>query len=140
MRPRIQITFDCADPARMEEFWAAALGYVRQPPPDGFASWQEYAADRGIPREQWRGAVVDPDGVGPRLYFQTVPEAKAGKNRVHPDLTVTAGLPADGRMRAISAKVDELSAIGATLVRTFTEEDEPWAVMLDPEGNEFCVQ
>jgi Glyoxalase-like domain len=140
MRTPIQITMDCVDPARMEEFWAAALGYVRQPPPEGFASWADYAVEQDIPPSQWRGSVVDPAGEGPRLLFQTVPEDKVVKNRVHLDLTVTAGLPAEERGPAISAKIDDLVAIGAIVARTVTEYGDTFAVLMDPEGNEFCVQ
>ena len=39
----IQITFDAADPPMLAEFWALALGYVLQPPPDGFDTWQAFA-------------------------------------------------------------------------------------------------
>lgn len=77
-----QVTFDCAEPERLARFWCQVLGYV-VPPPEGFATWDEYK--RSQPPEQrdsWF-ACVDPTGVGPRLYFQRVPEGKAVKNRVH---------------------------------------------------------
>src|SRR5215204_3480588 len=82
---------DCADPEVMTAFWGAALGYVPEDPPPGYASWAEFASRNEIPRSDWRGAVVDPSGQGPRLFFPTVPEPKTGKNRVHLDIGATAG-------------------------------------------------
>ncbi|WP_211768729.1 VOC family protein [Kutzneria sp. CA-103260] len=69
----IGVTFDARDPQKQAEFWAMALGYVLDPPPPGFTSWSEFATARGIPRDQWRAAVIDPEGRGPRLFFQPVP-------------------------------------------------------------------
>ena len=79
----VQIVIDCADPDRLATFWATALGYKKQDPPDGFESWQAFLAAQGIPEDQWNSAsaVVDPDGAGPRIFFQRVPEPKASKNR-----------------------------------------------------------
>ena len=136
-----QVTFDCADPAALSEFWAAALGYKQQDPPPGFNSWEDWLREYGIPEEDWnsRGAVVDPDGNGPRLLFQRVPEAKSVKNRVHLDLNV--GLPRDegSRGRVVDAS-ERLQRLGATKLREVEELSEFWIVMQDPEGNEFCLQ
>jgi Glyoxalase-like domain len=74
MAIQVQATFDAADPQKLAEFWALALGYVMQPPPPGFSSWDEFAEKQHIPRNQWRAAIIDPDGKGPRLFFQPVPE------------------------------------------------------------------
>lgn len=71
MAVKIPITVDCADVPTVLRFWQATLGYVTEPPPPGHESWEAYAAAEGIPRAQWRGALVDPAGVGPRLFFQT---------------------------------------------------------------------
>ena len=141
MYRKIQIVFDCADPAAMMAFWGPALGYVPEPPPPGYASWAEFAADRDIPRSEWRGAVVDPAGEGPRLFFQTVPEPKTGKNRVHLDIGVTPGheWTTEERRGPIAAKVAELVALGATEVETIEEGGGMFTVMRDPEENEFCV-
>jgi hypothetical protein len=141
MATKIQITADCADPAVMAAFWGPALGYVAEPPPPGHASWTDYAVAQGIPREQWRGAVTDPAGVGPRLFFQTVPEPKAVKNRWHLDVEVTdRSTPLPQRRPVIAAKVAELVRLGATEVETIDEGGGTFTVMRDPEGNEFCVQ
>ena len=130
----VQITFDCAAPGRLAEFWASALGYVLQPPPEGFDSWPAFLTAIGVPESEFdsRSACVDPDGKGPRLFFQRVPEPKAAKNRVHLDVDV-------GRDR-VDAEVQRLLAEGATKVREVSENGERWVVMADPEGNEFCLQ
>jgi len=90
MNRPIQIVFDAGNPTRLADFWAVALGYVRQPPPPGYDTWEAFAADRGIPEDQWEAfdALVDPDGDGPRILFQKVPEGKVAKNRVHLDVHV----------------------------------------------------
>ncbi|MGH4014265.1 MAG: VOC family protein [Pseudonocardiaceae bacterium] len=86
-------------------------------------------------------ALIDPDGHGPRLFFQRVPEGKTAKNRVHLDVDVGAGSADDEQRRAVvRERARQLVAAGASLLR---EVDEPhgWCVTLtDPEGNEFCVQ
>lgn len=136
-----QVTFDCHDIQSMTRFWAVALNYSIQQPPDGFASWPEFAAARGIPRELWRGAVIDPAGPGPRLFFQPVPEGKTAKNRVHLDINVTEGAEstADGRLLAL-AHADRCVEAGATVAGVF-DGGVGWHIsMLDPEGNEFCIQ
>ncbi|HET9556055.1 MAG TPA: VOC family protein, partial [Actinomycetota bacterium] len=85
-------------------------------------------------------ARVDPDGVGPRLYFQRVPEAKTAKNRVHLDLEVSGrGIPLEEVRRQVAAAVERAVAAGATKVREVDEADEHWVVLQDPEGNEFCL-
>jgi catechol 2,3-dioxygenase-like lactoylglutathione lyase family enzyme len=138
----LQITFDCADPAALAAFWADALGYRVQDPPPGFGSWDEALAAMGIPPERRNdaSAVVDPDGAGPRLFFQRVPEAKQAKNRVHLDVRAAPGLQGEERMAALEAEAERLVARGAT--RLSRHEPAPplgagHIVMADPEGNEF---
>ena len=78
-----QLVIDCADPEPLARFWAAALGYELEPPPKGFASWDAYRRDLGVPEDELgTGAdcIVDPSGQGPRIWFQVVPERKAVKN------------------------------------------------------------
>ena len=144
MATSVQVTFDCADPDRLATFWAAALGYQKQDPPAGYATWQEFLAAQGIPEDQWNAAsaVVDPEGVGPRLFFQRVSEPKASKNRVHLDVNVGGGptTPAAERRRRVDDSVERLIRIGATKLRPFEQHGEYWVVMQDPEGNEFCLQ
>jgi hypothetical protein len=141
MGTKIQITVDCADVAMVMAFWGPALGYRPEPPPPGHESWAAFAAAEGIPRSQWRGALVDPAGAGPRLFFQTVPEPKVAKNRWHLDVEVTdrSQSPAE-RETTIAAKVASLVALGATEIETIHEGGGVFTVMRDPEQNEFCVQ
>jgi hypothetical protein len=140
---QFQVTFDCADPARLAAFWAEALEYQLQPPPDGFSSWEDWLRDQKIPKELWNSmsAVIDPQGKGPRLLFQQVPEPKTVKNRVHLDVNV--GVPRDdpeaSRARVKTAS-ERLVGLGATRLREAEERGEYWIVMQDPEGNEFCLQ
>jgi hypothetical protein len=104
------IVIDTHNPQVVAGFWAQALG-------------REVADD-------WGGFVrLAPDAAGTQLAFAAVPEAKAIKNRIHLDLT------APDRQRAAA----DLVAIGATLIETRNQGEHTWAVMADPEGNEFCL-
>ncbi len=142
MATGIQVTFDAADPDRLARFWASALGYIMEPAPEGFDSWERWASDMGIPQERWNdmSAVLDPDGAGPRLLFQRVPESKSAKNRVHLDVNVGKSLPAERRRAHVDAEAERLVESGATQLRAAEERGEYWIVMADPEGNEFCLQ
>lgn len=140
----VQITIDCADPAGLAGFWAEALGYRLQDPPRGFASWEQALAAMGVPPESRNdaSALVDPEGSGPRLFFQRVPEPKRAKNRVHLDVRAAPGLEGEARMAALEAEADRLVSRGATRLRRFEPAPPLGAghiVMADPEGNEFCL-
>ncbi|MCJ1715787.1 VOC family protein [Microbacterium sp. M1A1_1b] len=115
-----QVTFDCADPARLARFWADVLGYALQG--DGTAC-------------------VDPTGVGPRIWFQQVPEGKVVKNRLHLDVRVATGLVGDERLQALETEGSRVEALGATRVRMLLADgdEESCLVMQDIEGNEFCL-
>lgn len=143
MATTIQVTFDTGDPERLAGFWAAALGYKLQDPPEGFASWDEALDAWGVPEEDRNSAsaLVDPEGKGPRLYFQRVDTPKLGKNRVHLDLHVGGphSLGAEARWERIQAEAERLAGLGATRVREGEQFGQRWIVMQDPEGNEFCV-
>jgi hypothetical protein len=138
-----QITFDCADPGALSGFWAAALGYVLQPPPEGFDTWPEALTAWGVPESDFNKAiaVIDPTGVGPRQFFQKVPEPKGGKNRLHLDLPASDGVgtPVAQKLAQCQVKADELVALGAVVVGVVEEMGSGWILMQDPEGNEFCV-
>ena len=143
MATDIQVVIDCADPDRVATFWAAALGYVVQPPPAGYATWEEFLTSIGVPgdRLHTRSAVVDPDGKGPRIFFQQVPEPKTVKNRVHIDINASVGAGSEVEARnLVDAKVGELVVAGGSILRDFEEFGERTVVMQDPEQNEFCVQ
>ena len=145
-----QLTIDCADESRLVAFWCEALGYVPEPPPQGWESWLAYWRASGLPEEELvgaekgSGAIIDPEGVRPRIWFQQVPEPKAGKNRLHLDLRHTPGreaMPYADRRTSVDAEVSRLVALGATVARVNAPEGaDYYAVTLrDPEGNEFCV-
>ncbi|QIX28104.1 VOC family protein [Nocardioides sp. JQ2195] len=124
---QVQITFDCAEPRKVAEFWCEVLGYV-QPPVDEDDD------------DSW-AAAQDPTGAGPRMYFQRVPESKVVKNRVHVDVRAVAGLAGEERLAALEAECARLLPLGATRVRLMPadEENESCLVMQDVEGNEFCL-
>jgi len=138
-----QVTFDAHHPAELARFWAVALEYVEQPPPPGFDSWEEFLDRMEVPRElrDSRAALVDPQGEGPRVFFQRVPEGKTAKNRVHLDVSISGGPGTDEETRRsrIEQHAARLAAAGATEVDRIEEFGEFWVVMQDPEGNEFCV-
>jgi hypothetical protein len=138
-----QVTFDCANPDRLARFWAEALGYKLAEPPPGFATWDAFLDAIGVPESERdsRSAVVDPDGNGPRLYFQRVPEPKTVKNRVHLDLRIGGGpeTPPDERRKLIDAAVERFVSLGATVVGPLEEYGQYCVVLRDPEGNEFCA-
>jgi hypothetical protein len=144
MATGFQVTYDCANPPKLADFWALALGYQPEPPPPGYASWPEWAREAGVPEEEWGdyAAVIDPDGVGPRLFFQRVPEPKTAKNRVHLDVNVGGprGTPPEQRRARVAEAVTRLTAAGATRIREVDEPAGHFIVMTDPEGNEFCLQ
>ncbi|GAA2865499.1 VOC family protein [Streptosporangium fragile] len=143
---RFQVTIDCADPDRLARFWAGALGYKPEDPPAGFATWKEYWRDVGVPEEELDDrvdSIVDPEGTGPRIWFQQVPESKTVKNRLHFDVRASGGrgLPPEMRREQVRAEVDRLVGAGATVLRVLDEPgiDHYAVTMHDPEGNEFCV-
>jgi Glyoxalase-like domain len=138
---QVQVTFDCADPERVARFWCEVLGYVVPPPPEGFASWDDF--DRSLPPEQQGSAFacIDPSGVGPRLFFQRVPESKVVKNRVHLDVRVGTGLVGEERLAALETEYARLAALGAVRVQLLLADgvNESCLVLQDVEGNEFCL-
>ena len=111
--PAIGLVLDCREPARLADFWSAALGYV---------SLGEAGAY----------VVLLPDGrPGPKLLLQQVPEPKTVKNRMHLDIDAVD----------IEAEATRLEALGAHRVADdqIHEHATNWILMTDPEGNEFCV-
>jgi hypothetical protein len=138
---QFQVTFDCAEPEKVARFWCEVLGYVVPPPPNGFASWDDYHRAQP-PGEQDLGfACVDPTGVGPRLYFQRVPEGKVVKNRLHLDVRVGTGLVGEERLAALESECARLLPLGATRGQLLLADgiNESCLNMQDIEGNEFCL-
>ena len=152
MSQQVQITFDAHDPRALSSFWRDVLGYVHPGPPgvdlvvgdDALAAWDAFLERVGVPEAERnsKSAIEDPDGRGPRLFFQQVPEDKVAKNRVHLDVRAAPGLQGEERMAALESECDRLVALGAVPMRR-VEPAPPmeagFIVMTDPEGNEFCL-
>jgi hypothetical protein len=139
---RIQVTIDCTDPEAQAKFWATALRYEPDPPPEGYGSWDAWLVDMEVPEEEWNdgASIGDPDGEGPRIYFQKVPEEKVAKNRLHLDLDVgVRGAPMEIRRERIDAEAERLIAAGATVAYRNQTAKHHSVTMQDPEGNEFCL-
>ncbi|MFE9848563.1 VOC family protein [Streptomyces sp. NPDC005576] len=138
---QFQVTFDCAEPARLAAFWCEVLGYVVLAVPEGFATWEEYHRSLPPAEQVTYFACSDPSGAGPRLLFQRVPEGKVVKNRLHLDVRAGTGLVGAERLAALEAECARLVALGAVHVRTMHAdgENESCIVMQDVEGNEFCL-
>lgn len=136
---KFQVTFDCAEPERLARFWCEVLGYVVPPPPEGFATWEEFTLSQPPEERDASFSCIDPSGVGPRLYFQRVPEGKAAKNRLHLDVRVGTGLVGPERLAALEAECARLVPLGAVHVQTLYDGHDACIPMQDIEGNEFCV-
>jgi hypothetical protein len=142
---RFQLVIDCADPDRLARFWAAALGYELAPVPAGFASWNDFYREQGVPEEDLvDGAdrISDPEGHGPAIWFHALPDAKVVKNRLHFDIRAGGDWtdPIEGRKKRIDAEASRLAGLGATITGTLADEGNLYAVgMKDPEGNEFDI-
>jgi predicted enzyme related to lactoylglutathione lyase len=106
-----EIVIDCSDPRALARFWSAVTGYGIDHEADDWAA---------IAGEGDRDIVI---------AFQKVPEAKSVKNRVHVDLSA-----ADEE-----AEAGRIEALGATRLWVSEDPDDPFVVLADPEGNEFCV-
>jgi Glyoxalase-like domain len=141
-----QLTIDASDPAVLARFWAQALGYQSAPPAEPNTTWQAHYRARLGEDAAFQDRLFDPAGLRPPIWFQEVPEAKAGKNRLHLDLYPTGrdnALPMERRIAIVESKVAELVRLGATVERRSRHDDpqDPiyYVVMHDPEGNEFCI-
>jgi hypothetical protein len=141
----IQIAVDCKNPHDLADWWAETLDWAVEPQDEafirsmiekGYATEAETITHHG--KLVWKdGAAIRPkeelDAKAParRLLFQTVPEQKTLKNRVHWDVRL------DGRDKdEVRA---ELEARGATFLWTASQGPHEWHTMADPEGNEFCI-
>ena len=136
----VQVTFDCSDPHALAAWWADLLGWSVEPQDPAFI---ERMIDQGFATADeaivvngslvWRAgcAINAPEGVpAPRILFQSVPEAKSTKNRVHLDLRAGADAEAQ-RARAVE--------LGATPIGGGQQGPHSWVTYVDPEGNEFCL-
>lgn len=113
-----EITFDCADPELLGQFWGDLLGFVDDP------------ANPNLPGDP-EVLKIDPKGLHPGLLFLPVPEGKTAKNRLHLDLRPPAS-------REVT--VERVLELGGTVLDDRRNADgSGWVVMADPEGNELCV-
>ncbi|MGV9880583.1 VOC family protein [Streptomyces sp. NPDC003006] len=143
-----KLVIDATDPQAQAAFWGETLGYEVEDNSAlierllGFGAVPESATVEFRGRRAWRDliAVRHPDdpyeeesgvGLGRRILFQGVPEAKTGKNRLHLDVHSAPGRRDD--------EVSRLEALGAAVERHVKEPGGEWVIMRDPEGNEFCV-
>ncbi|MDQ0794641.1 hypothetical protein QFZ58_003129 [Streptomyces sp. B1I3] len=144
-----KVVIDASDPHGQADFWAEALGYLVE---DNSVLIGQLLEAGALPesatveshgRHAFRdlAAVRHPDdpyeertgtGLGRRLLFQRVPEPKTVKNRLHLDVHAAPGQR--------DAEVERLVSLGAGVLRSVEEPGGSWQVLLDPEGNEFCVQ
>jgi hypothetical protein len=111
-----QVTVDVRDVAVMAAFWSEALGYSADLGDDGSAK------------------LYPPESAGPEaitIWLQAVTESKQTKNRVHLDLNAASS--------TVEAEVERLLALGATHADVGQSDSDPFVVLADPEGNEFCL-
>jgi len=143
MATTIQLTIDCADPQALARFWMTALHYVPEPPPGGHESWDSWLAAMGVPESEWNdgASISDPESVGPKLYFQKVPEPKTMKNRLHMDLDIAVvSDPVAVRVADIEAEAARLELAGAAVLQRVSDHGHFHVGMRDPEGNEFDLR
>ncbi len=114
------VSVDCRDAFTLSAWWRDLLDYIEEPD------------DPNLPGQQ--ECLILPRGAGTAVLFLQVPEAKAGKNRMHFDLR-----PTD---RTRDEEVERVLSAGASFVADHRGIHGPgtgWVVLADPEGNEFCV-
>ena len=106
----VEIAIDALDIAKVRPFWKAVLGYADEPGKSG-------------------GALIDPLGQSPSIWFQQMDAPRQQRNRIHFDVCV----PHDEAHQRIQATL----AAGGTL--TYDAEAPAFWVLADPEGNEACI-
>lgn len=111
------VTLDCADPYRLASFWSKVT------------EWP--ISDEDVPGDP--EVLIEAPSPVPGLLFIRVPDGKTVKNRVHFDWMPTE--------RTRDEEVERIIALGATVYEDHrTAEGLGWVTLLDPEGNEFCVE
>ncbi|MFE5947708.1 VOC family protein [Streptomyces sp. NPDC056480] len=113
-----ELVVDCADPARLAAFWSEVLGYVE------------------LSREHDGSIEIGPPDAGfggpqPTLVLSPSSDPRAGKLPLHIDVN-----PTD---RDQDAELERLLALGARRADVGQTGAENWHVLVDPEGNEFCL-
>ena len=102
----VEVAIDTTDPERIRPFWRAVLGY-----------------------EQRGTVLVDPRGVGPMFWFQTMTEPRTERSRFHIDVSVAHDEAA--------ARIEAALAVGGRMVNDRFARS--WWVLADADGNEACV-
>jgi len=110
------IQIDCMDPLSLAAFWSEVLGV-------------EIGRSLEDPVQYLSLAPASPEG--PLVTFQRVPEVKSVKNRLHLDVTVDD-------VESATVRIENLGG-GRLSIEDFSEDGFSWRVMVDPEGNEFCL-
>lgn len=111
-----ELVVDCRDPEALAAFWCEILGF------------------KVLDRDGEAVEIGPPEGAGglqPTLVFDRTDEPKAGKLRLHFDVNATD--------RDQDAELERLLAAGARHADIGQTGEESWAVLQDPEGNEFCL-
>jgi predicted enzyme related to lactoylglutathione lyase len=123
------VTFSCAGPVPLGRFWAEALGWRDEPIDEGFL---QTLREAGMDEREFDAFYVtrNADGSRPRLLFQRREKSRPKSYPIHLDF----------RSEDREADVERLTAIGATVVETKSDDERTWTVMRDPEGNPFCVE
>ena len=117
-----EISLDCHDPDRLAEFWTGVLGWVVLHREPGLVEIGPAGRDDAELLDAVRSGPV-----APTIFLAQVPEDKVAKNRQHFDLRV---------MGDLTAERERLIGLGATM----QADHGDLFVMLDPEGNEFCLE
>jgi uncharacterized glyoxalase superfamily protein PhnB len=139
----VQVVVDSTDPHTLADWWAETLGwevewqdpaFIQRMVDEGHATTDQTTVHRGSLVWAVGAAIVAPGDLRdqrPRILFQAVPEAKAGKNRLHLDVRVGDDDVEEVRRRLVER--------GATVLYAMQQGPTSWVTMTDPEGNEFCV-
>jgi Glyoxalase-like domain len=139
-----QVVVDSADPHVLADWWADALGWVVEPSDEefirrmiaeGYATEDDTTKHNGVLVWKEGAAIRHPDGPErgrrKRILFQSVPEAKTVKNRVHLDIWVGED--------NVERELERLTAKGATFLHRGRQGPHTWVTIADPEGNELCL-
>jgi catechol 2,3-dioxygenase-like lactoylglutathione lyase family enzyme len=133
--PRWQLAITTDDPSRTAAFWRSALGYVPQPPPDGYHSWGAYAAANGL--DLTHGVDIDaaihPIGTAPRVVF--VRDDRTSRGKVSIEILV-----GDANPTLVDAHARRLVADGARISSTSDTGGNRWIQLRSPDGDPFRIQ
>jgi len=123
------VTFSCANPVPLGQFWAAALGWPDEPIDQGFI---QQLLDAGMdPRETESFYVTRETPTSrPRFLFQRREKSRPASYPIHLDF----------RTDEREAELERLEQLGAAVEETKSDDERTWTIMRDPESNPFCVE